>query len=218
MLNELVVCYDWQKARRRTSLHLEVKPPVHIGHREDNDRTPCAIVPALAGLYQFSCESKSVFSAWKTARLTPIHKKDDAENERGNYHPVSLLSIPSEIMESIVNDALAKHVFRDNNLVSNRQWAYRPRHSTEYLMIHLTETWRTVLDLGKFVAVAFINFRKAFDSVSHATLITKLEGLITKLDFGIKGSALDWLKSYLTGRKQFTMLNEVKSDLLPMSM
>ena len=92
-----------------------------------------AIVPALTGLYQFSCESKSVFSAWKIARLTPIYKKDD-ETERGNYRPVSLLSIPSKIMESIVNDALVKHVFRENNLVSNSQWAYRHGHSTEYLM------------------------------------------------------------------------------------
>ena len=119
-----------------------------------------AIVPALTGLYQFSYESKSVFSAWKIARLTPIdiYKKDD-ETERGNYRPVSLLSIPSKIMESIVNDALVKHVFRDNKLVSNRQWAYRPGHSTEYLMIHLTETWRSVIDSGKFVAVAFIDFR-----------------------------------------------------------
>ena len=45
-----------------------------------------AVVPALTGLYQFSCESKSVFSAWKIARLTPIYKKDD-ETERGNYCP-----------------------------------------------------------------------------------------------------------------------------------
>ena len=56
-------------------------------------------------------------------------------------------------------------------------------HSTEYLMIHLTETWRTVIDCGKFVAVAFIDFRKAFDSIPHATLIMKLER-----HFGIKGS------------------------------
>ena len=86
-------------------------------------------------------------------------------------------------------------------------------HSTEYLMIHLTETWRTVIDCGKFVAVAFIDFRKAFDSVPHATLIMKLER-----HFGIKESTRDWLKSYLTGRKQFTVLNGVMSDLIPVSM
>ena len=77
----------------------------------------------------------------------------------------------------------------------------------------ITETWRTVIDCGKFVAVAFIDFRKAFNSVPHTTLIMKLQR-----HFGIKGSTLDWLKSYLTGRKQFTVLNGVESDLLPVSM
>ena len=100
-------------------------------------------------------------------------------------------------MESIVNDTLVKHVFRDNYLVSNRQWAYRPGHSTEYLMIQLTETWTTVIDCRKFVAVAFIDFRKAFDSVPHTTLVMKLER-----HFGIKGSTLDWLHVQLLDRKK----------------
>ena len=52
-------------------------------------------------------------SAWKIARLTPIYEKDD-ETERGNYRPVSLLSIPSNVIESIVNDALVKHRARNN--------------------------------------------------------------------------------------------------------
>ena len=119
-----------------------------------------AIVQALTGLYQFSCESKSVFSVWKIARLTPIYKKDD-ETERENYRPVSLLSIPGKIMESIVNDALVKHVLQDNNLVSTSQWAYRPGHSTEYLMIHLTETWRTVID-WKICSCSIYRFQKSF--------------------------------------------------------
>jgi len=72
-----------------------------------------AIVPPLMGLYRYSCARKAVFSTWKTARLTPIFKKDD-ETERGNYRPVSLLSIPSKIMESEINDILVRHIFKDN--------------------------------------------------------------------------------------------------------
>ncbi|KAL9986839.1 hypothetical protein ACROYT_G001045 [Oculina patagonica] len=70
-------------------------------------------------------------------------------------------------MESEVNDTLVRHVFKDNNLVSDKQWAFRSGYSTELLLTHLTETWRTALDSGKAVAVAFIDFKKAFDSVSH---------------------------------------------------
>ena len=88
-------------------------------------------------------------------------------------------------MESEVNDILVRHIFRDTNLASNRQWAYRSGHLIEYLLVHLTETWRKALDSGKFVAAAFIDFRKAFDSVSHATLATKLRGFASQACFSI---------------------------------
>ena len=96
-------------------------------------------------------------------------------------------------MVSEVNDILVRHIFKDNNLASNRQRAYRSGHLTEYLLIHLTESWRKALDSGKFVAAAFIDFKKAFDRVSHATLVMKL-----RRDFDIMGMLLDWLKSYLS--------------------
>ena len=114
-----------------------------------------------------------VFSDWKTARLAPIFKKDD-ETECRNYRPVSLLSIPSNILESEINDILVRHIYKDNNLGSNRQWAYHSGYSTEYLLTHLTETWRRTLESGKVVAAAFTTFKKAFDSVSQATLLKKL--------------------------------------------
>ena len=77
-------------------------------------------------------------------------------------------------METEINDILVRHIYKDNNLGSNRQWAYRSGYSTEYLLTHLTEMWRRTLDSGKVVAAAFIAFKKAFDSVSHATLLKKL--------------------------------------------
>ena len=81
------------------------------------------------------------------------------------------------------------------------------RFSTELLLTQLTETWREAVDVGLVVAVAFIDFKKAFDSVSHAILEMKLER-----DFGISGPLLDWLKSYLKERQQFTAVNGSTSD------
>ena len=91
-----------------------------------------SIVPSLLSLYQHSIERKTVLTSWKTARLTPIFKKDD-EMDRGNYRPVSLLSVPSKILESEINDTLVCHVFIENQLATDRQWAYRTKHSTELL-------------------------------------------------------------------------------------
>ena len=62
------------------------------------------------------------------------------------------------------------------------------------------------------VAVAVVDFKKAFDNVSHAILETKLER-----DFGISGPLMDWLKSYLKERQQFTDVNGSTSEMLPVS-
>ena len=80
------------------------------------------------------------------------------------------------------------------------------------LLTQLTETWREAVDAGFGEAVAFVDFKKAFDSVSHAILETKLER-----DFGISGPLLNWLKSYLKERQQFTVVNGSTSEMLRVS-
>ena len=109
------------------------------------------------------------YSLWKTARFSPVFKEDD-KTDCGNYRPVSLLSVPSEILEAEINDRLVLHVFKDNQLITDKQWAYRRRYSTELLLVHLTEIWRMAVDSDNIVAVAFADFKKAFDSVSHEIL------------------------------------------------
>ena len=123
------------------------------------------------------------------------------------YRPISLLSVPSKIMESCVSDAVVRHVFQ-NNLVTDKQWAYREGHSTELLLVHLSETWRTAIDANKVVAVAFVDFKKAFDCVSHAILRHKLNSQFTQ------GTLLAWLTDYLTDRTQFSEVNGHHSIVL----
>ena len=130
----------------------------------------------------------------------------------GNYRPVSLLSDSSKILEAEINDRLVQHVFKDNQLITDKQWAYRCGYSTELLLAHLTEMWRMAVDLDNVVAMAFVDFKKVFDSVSHEILLRKLE-----INFGITGGLLEWIKSYLSERMQFTVLNGVASDLLPVT-
>ena len=65
------------------------------------------------------------------------------------------------------------------------------------------------VDSDNVVAVAFVDFKKAFDSVSHEILLRKLER-----NFDIAGGLLEWIKRYLSERMQFTVLNGVTSDLL----
>ena len=83
----------------------------------------------------------------------------------------------SKLLESEINTAIVNHV-TSNNLITPNQWAYRKAHSTELLLIHLTEKWRRFVDDGLTVAVAFVDFRKAFDSVLHSAPIEQITGTV----------------------------------------
>ena len=100
------------------------------------------------------------------------------------------------MLELQVNSAIVDHVFEKNELVSDRQLAYHKGLSTEMMLIHLTEKWRNLIYSNMKIAVAFIDFQKPFDSVSHTILERKLE-----CDFGLSGSLLSWFSSYLQGRR-----------------
>ena len=76
----------------------------------------------LMFVYNMSLKDDYVFSQWKTVRVSPVFKKDD-ETEIRNYRRISLLSVPSKILETIVADLIIHHVFIENRLITDKQWA-----------------------------------------------------------------------------------------------
>ena len=97
--------------------------------------------------------------------MSSIFEKNDS-TDPGNHRLVSILSVPSKLLEFEINTAIVNHV-TNNNMITPNQWAYRKAHFTEILLIHRTEKWRRFVDDGLTVAVAFVDFRKTFDSVLH---------------------------------------------------
>src|SRR2546421_11023484 len=63
------------------------------------------------------------------------------------------------------------------------------------------------VDDGEFVGVAYLDFAKAFDTVSHQKLLHKLE------KFGIQGSVLQWVKAFLSNRTQAVVVDNARSSL-----
>ena len=100
-------------------------------------------------------------------------------------------SLRGGLLESCVASNITNHVVTQN-LLDNRQWAYRKGKSTEQLLIHLTERWREAVERKLFVGILFVDFTKAFDTVSHNILLQKLN------DLGIRGDIWLWLKNLAT--------------------
>lgn len=153
--------------------------------------------------------NSTVPSQWKVSRMLTTHKKG-SKTDRGNYRPLQMLSLPSKLLEGLVCERLDKFT-TDTGQLNDNQWGFRQGRSTEETLIYLTETWKTAIDNRKVVGVIFIDFQKAFDTVSHDVLIHRLQAM------GLSGDILEWLTSYLKDRKQFAVVNGCSSQTRPVT-
>ena len=88
------------------------------------------------------------------------------------------------------------------------QFGFRENHSIDHALVSLTEAVRNTLDNKRLGCGIFIDLQKAFDTVNHRILLSKLE------HYGVRGCALEWFRSYLSDRKQYVSVNGSNSDLL----
>ena len=145
----------------------------------------------------------------KIARIIPLFKSCDKQNV-SNYRPISLLPQFSKILEKIFNNRLMNFL-NSNNLLYLRQYGFRKNMSTSMAIMELVENITTAMDNGKFTIGVFIDLKKAFDTVDHSILVTKLD------HYGIRGVAKQWLSSYLENRKQYVCFNGTDSGFLPIT-
>ena len=145
----------------------------------------------------------------KIARVLHSFKKDDV-TLMDNYRPISLLTSTSKLFEKIVFTQLYNY-FHENQLFYPSQYGFRKMHSTELAALELTDRILKDIDERNVSLAIFMDLSKAFDTLDHQILLTKLNF------YGIGGLALNWFSSYLTGRKQYVEVDGVKSGLLPLS-
>lgn len=135
----------------------------------------------------------------KLAKVIPIYKKG-SKLDINNYRPVSVLPSPSKVFERIIYNRLVLFL-NHNNILTKQQYGFRQGMSTE-LAIFNTVTYITDnIDKRKSVAGLYFDLSKAFDTIDHHLLLSKLES------YGIRGVCLSLIKSYLSGRQQTVCIN-----------
>ena len=132
-------------------------------------KTATAVSIPLEKIFNLSRSSGECPSDWKSANVTPIHKKGD-RTEPSNYRPVSLTSQVCKVLESIVRGHILKHLAA-NDILSDRQHGFREGRSCLSNLLEVMECWTEILDESDGVDVAYLDFRKAFDLVSHKHLL-----------------------------------------------
>ncbi|KAK4831045.1 hypothetical protein QYF61_014977 [Mycteria americana] len=163
----------------------------------------------LSIIYQQSWLTGEVPADWRLANVTPIFKKGRKEDP-GNYRPVSLTSVPGKLMEQIILSAITQHV-ENNQGIKPSQHGFRKGRSCLANLISFYDKVTCLVDEEKAVDVVYLDFSKAFDTVSHSILLEKLAA------HGLDGCTLCWVKNWLDGLAQRVVVNGVYSSWRPVT-
>jgi len=161
--------------------------------------TANSIAPSITNIFNKSLITGKFPTEWKQAKISAIFKKG-SKVDSGNYRPISILPVISKLIEKIVHQQLYTYL-STNNLLSQAQSGFRKSFSTQTSLHRLIEEIYEALNSARVVGLVAIDLKKAFDTVDHQILLSKLKF------YGIEGVPLQWFKDYLLNRSQITSLN-----------
>ena len=165
-----------------------------------------SLIPLLCKLVNQSLSEGSI-DGLKIADIIPTlkdHKLDP--NDFKNYRPISNLSFLGKLIERVVLSRLNEHLNR-NNLNIPQESAYKKHHSTETILLKVTNDLLMACDSKSATVLMLLDLSAAFDTVDHQKLLK-----ILYEEIKIRGVALKWFRSFLIGRSQRTRLGNVVSD------
>ena len=144
-------------------------------------------------------------SAWRTAIISPILKKDKPPDQPQSYRPISLTSCMSKVAERMVNNRLYWWL-ESNMLINDTQAGFRKGCRTEDQLFRLVQGVQQGFKEGKHTFGVFVDLQQAYDKVWRKGLLIKMQRL------GIKGFMYKWIQAFLNNRTIATKHNGYTSS------
>ena len=169
--------------------------------------TASAIDFPLSVLFRSFLDIRDLPDEWRQAIITPKFKKG-TPSDVSNYRPIALPCTACKILESLISCTLLDFLHL-HNLISKQQHGFLKNHSTSTNLLSSLNDWTLSMHKHRSTVIAYMDFQRAFDAISHIKLIYKSS------HYGIKGNLLFWIQSFLTNRSQCVKTNATMSNYLP---
>ena len=168
-----------------------------------------AISVLITHIINVSIDTGVIPEQLKLARVVPLYKKG-SKREACNYRPISALCTISKVLEKVIYNQLNDYFIR-HKLLFELQSGFRSSYSTDTCLINLCDYIRIERDKGNYTGMVLLDLQKAFDTVNHEILLSKLSAI------GADEGALKWFRSYLSGRSQVTDVDGTLSTKKPIA-
>lgn len=157
-------------------------------------------LPSLEHIYNFSLQNSIFPSEWKLSNVKPIPKIPRPLSCH-NVRPINLVCALSKGLEKIIYDQVYSFI-EQHHIINTYQSGFKKGHSTVTALLRVTDDIRLAIDERKLTLLCLFDFSKAFDSVHHELLLSKLHYI------GFSMSTILWFKSYLRDRYQRVLHND----------
>ena len=145
-------------------------------------------------MFNLSLKEGVVPFDWKEANIIPLFKIC-FRNKSKYYRPVNLTSVICTLLERLIKDHMVDFLVR-HKLLNSSQHGFLKARSCLTNMLCFSEEITKWIDEGSPVDIIYLDFQKVFDKVPHQRLLLKLKA------HGIGDGIIDWIKQWLTGRRQ----------------